>query len=85
MPIPVDLGLGLQVVFGENGVLEGISNDVGYVDMSTVDEETSVKIGNAIALKGGRFVEVCILGPFRIPPAYYSRSKRENLSHNLRC
>jgi 3-hydroxyisobutyrate dehydrogenase-like beta-hydroxyacid dehydrogenase len=30
----------------------------GYVDMSTVDEQTSQRIGEAVAAKGGRFLEV---------------------------
>ncbi len=48
----------LQVVFGEQGVLEGIGAGRGYVDMSTVDEQTSIKIHEAISSKGGRFLEV---------------------------
>lgn len=48
----------MQVVFGADGVLEGISANKGYVDMSTVDEDTSIKIGEAVTEKGGRFVEV---------------------------
>lgn len=46
------------MVFSESGVLEGISAGKGYVDMSTVDEETSTRIGDAVTAKGGRFVEV---------------------------
>lgn len=37
--------------------MEGISGK-GYVDMSTVDEATSKKIGAAVTAKGGRFLEV---------------------------
>lgn len=39
-------------------MLEGIRAGKGYVDMSTVDEETSTRIGDAVTAKGGRFVEV---------------------------
>ncbi|GMH39347.1 hypothetical protein BSKO_07245 [Bryopsis sp. KO-2023] len=51
-----------DVVLSEGGVLEGISANKGYVDMSTVDEQTSIKIGKAIAEKGGRFVEAPVSG-----------------------
>lgn len=49
-------------VFDDNGVLAGISAGKGYVDMSTVDEATSSKIGAAITAKGGRFVEGPVSG-----------------------
>lgn len=34
----------VQVVFDEHGVLEQITKGKGYIDMSTVDAETSSKI-----------------------------------------
>lgn len=52
----------LQVVFGASGVLEGLSAGKGYVDMSTVDEQTSIRIGEAVAAKGGRFLEAPVSG-----------------------
>jgi glyoxylate/succinic semialdehyde reductase len=52
----------LQVVFGENGVLQGISAGKGYIDMSTVDEQTSQRIHAAITAKGGRFLEAPVSG-----------------------
>ncbi len=33
-----------------------------YVDMSTVDAETSTRIGQAITAKGGRFLEAPVSG-----------------------
>ena len=33
-----------QLVFGPSGVLQGISQGKGYVDMSTVDVETIVDV-----------------------------------------
>lgn len=33
-----------QVVFGKDGILEHISGGKGYIDMSTVDADTSSKI-----------------------------------------
>jgi glyoxylate/succinic semialdehyde reductase len=44
------------------GVLEGLSAGKGYCDMSTVDEETSQKIGQAVLAKGGRFLEAPVSG-----------------------
>ncbi|GAX77645.1 hypothetical protein CEUSTIGMA_g5088.t1 [Chlamydomonas eustigma] len=52
----------LQVVFGENGVLQAISAGKGYIDMSTVDEQTSQRIHAAITSKGGRFLEAPVSG-----------------------
>ncbi|GLI70686.1 hypothetical protein VaNZ11_015626 [Volvox africanus] len=52
----------LAAVFGENGVLSAIVPGKGYVDMSTVDEATSAKIGEAITAKGGKFVEGPVSG-----------------------
>eukprot|EP00405_Crypthecodinium_cohnii_P019196 CAMPEP_0206466240 /NCGR_PEP_ID=MMETSP0324_2-20121206/28337_1 /ASSEMBLY_ACC=CAM_ASM_000836 /TAXON_ID=2866 /ORGANISM="Crypthecodinium cohnii, Strain Seligo" /LENGTH=289 /DNA_ID=CAMNT_0053939311 /DNA_START=86 /DNA_END=955 /DNA_ORIENTATION=+ len=51
-----------KVVFGEQGVLAGISPGKKFVDMSTVDEETSKDIGAAIKAKGGLFVEAPVSG-----------------------
>ncbi|KAG2432149.1 hypothetical protein HXX76_009072 [Chlamydomonas incerta] len=52
----------LAAVFGDNGVLKGISAGKGYVDMSTVDEATSTRIGEAVTAAGGRFVEGPVSG-----------------------
>ncbi|MDQ5988079.1 MAG: glyoxylate/succinic semialdehyde reductase [Syntrophus sp. SKADARSKE-3] len=51
-----------EVCFGDSGVLAGIGDGRGYVDMSTVDSETSRMIGEAIAARGGRFVEAPVSG-----------------------
>lgn len=48
--------------FGEHGVLEGLSAGKGYVDVSTVDPETAMKIGRAVQEKGGRFLEAPVSG-----------------------
>jgi len=48
--------------FGENGVLEGIGEGKGYVDMSTVDAATSRRIGAALTARGGRFLEAPVSG-----------------------
>ncbi|CAH8390120.1 unnamed protein product [Eruca vesicaria subsp. sativa] len=51
-----------QVVFDKYGVLEEICEGKGYIDMSTVDAETSLKINQATTGKGGRFVEGLVSG-----------------------
>jgi len=51
-----------EVCFGPQGVLAGISNGRGYVDMSTVDSDTSLAIADAINAAGGRFLEAPVSG-----------------------
>ena len=48
--------------FGNDGVLAGIADGRGYVDMSTVDADTSQKIGAAVTARGGRFLEAPVSG-----------------------
>ena len=50
------------VVHGTDGVLAGIGDGRGYVDMSTVDAETSTAIEVAIRQAGGRFLEAPVSG-----------------------
>lgn len=50
------------VCFGPSGILEGIGDGRGYVDMSTVDAATAKKIADAIASRGGRFLEAPVSG-----------------------
>ncbi|BCR06952.1 3-hydroxyisobutyrate dehydrogenase [Desulfuromonas versatilis] len=50
------------VCFAGGGVLEGLPPGHGYVDMSTVDAETSQKIGAAVLARGGRFLEAPVSG-----------------------
>ncbi|WP_029914538.1 NAD(P)-dependent oxidoreductase [Pelobacter seleniigenes] len=51
-----------EICFGEQGVIGGIGDSRGYVDMSTVDAETSAKIARAVAAAGGRFLEAPVSG-----------------------
>lgn len=51
-----------QVVFGAGGVIEGLDDGKGYVDMSTVDENTSRNIDAGITAAGGRFLEAPVSG-----------------------
>ncbi|GAB6190915.1 NAD(P)-dependent oxidoreductase [Desulfocastanea catecholica] len=48
--------------FDAGGVLEGISSGKGYVDISTVDPATAVRIAGAVQKKGGRFLEAPVSG-----------------------
>ncbi|KAA3474787.1 glyoxylate/succinic semialdehyde reductase 1-like [Gossypium australe] len=57
-----DPAAALSVVFDKDGVLDQIGSGKGYIDMSTVDPETSCKISEAIALKGGHFLEAPVSG-----------------------
>ncbi len=51
-----------DLCFGKDGVLDAISEGKSYVDISTVDPKTSIKIGTAIGKKGGRFLEAPVSG-----------------------
>lgn len=51
-----------ELCFGKQGVLEGIGQNKGYIDVSTVDPQTSMEIGNAINEKSGRYLEAPVSG-----------------------
>lgn len=51
-----------EIVFGADGVLAGIGEGRGYIDMSTVDDATAREIAAAIIGKGGRFLEAPVSG-----------------------
>ncbi|KAL5574370.1 hypothetical protein UlMin_023967 [Ulmus minor] len=57
-----DPSAALSVVFDKDGVLEQISSGKGYIDMSTVDADTSSKISEAISAKGAYFLEAPVSG-----------------------
>ncbi|XP_047321865.1 glyoxylate/succinic semialdehyde reductase 1 [Impatiens glandulifera] len=57
-----DPAAALSVVFGKDGVLEEICKGKSYIDMSTVDAETSSRISEGIASKGGHFLEAPVSG-----------------------
>ncbi|MGB1597138.1 MAG: NAD(P)-dependent oxidoreductase [Promethearchaeia archaeon] len=52
----------LEAVNGAGGVLSSIGAGKSYVDCSTVDEETSQKIADAVTAAGGRFLEAPVSG-----------------------
>ncbi|XP_028968468.1 putative oxidoreductase GLYR1 homolog [Galendromus occidentalis] len=51
-----------EVVFGQWGVLMGMKQGKGYVEMSTIDPDTSRDINDAITQKGGRYLEAPVCG-----------------------
>ncbi|XP_057953389.1 glyoxylate/succinic semialdehyde reductase 1 [Malania oleifera] len=57
-----DPSAALSVAFDKDGVLEQICNGKGYIDMSTVDANTSSTICEAISSKGGCFLEAPVSG-----------------------
>lgn len=50
------------VCLGPDGVLDGIEPGKGYVDMSTIDPDTSVDMGAAVTDCGGRYLEAPVSG-----------------------
>ncbi|TYL47990.1 NAD(P)-dependent oxidoreductase [Marinomonas sp. IMCC 4694] len=57
-----DPAAALALCQGEEGVVAGIGEGRGYVDMSTVDDTTSKTIAQAITQAGGRFLEAPVSG-----------------------
>ncbi|KAF5177410.1 Glyoxylate/succinic semialdehyde reductase [Thalictrum thalictroides] len=57
-----DPSAALTVVFDKDGVLEQIGEGKCYIDMSTVDADTSSKISEEITKKGGYFLEAPVSG-----------------------
>ncbi|GFN81652.1 glyoxylate/succinic semialdehyde reductase 2, chloroplastic [Plakobranchus ocellatus] len=55
-----------DIMFGNMGVLDGISKGKCYVEMSTVDEETVQDVADAIMVRGGAFLEAPVCGS-RVP------------------
>jgi len=51
-----------EMVFGNCGVLSEIGPGKSFIEMSGIDPETSVDIGEAIVSRGGRFLESMIQG-----------------------
>eukprot|EP00963_Diacronema_lutheri_P008182 scaffold718_cov342-Pavlova_lutheri.AAC.38 len=50
------------VACGEEGVVHGMGPGKGYVDVSTVDVQTSTRIGDAIRATGAEFLEAPVSG-----------------------
>ncbi len=52
----------LALCQGPDGVMAGIGDNRGYVDMSTVDDKTSKTIAASITQAGGRYLEAPVSG-----------------------
>jgi 2-hydroxy-3-oxopropionate reductase len=50
------------VCFGHDGALDGLGAGRGYVDMSTVDDDTVQLIAAGVAARGGRYLEAPVSG-----------------------
>jgi 3-hydroxyisobutyrate dehydrogenase-like beta-hydroxyacid dehydrogenase len=50
------------VACGPGGIVEGLAPGHGYIDMSTVDPQTSASLAAAVAACGGRFLEAPVSG-----------------------
>jgi glyoxylate/succinic semialdehyde reductase len=53
------------VVFGPHGVLSAIGDRRGYIDHSTIDEATGLRISEAVTAKGARFLAAPVSGGWR--------------------
>ncbi|XP_077518729.1 nucleosome-destabilizing factor isoform X2 [Amblyomma americanum] len=51
-----------EMVFGNCGVLQEIRDNKGYVEMTSIDPDTSQDISEAIMLRGGRYLEAPVSG-----------------------
>jgi len=51
-----------EACFGKDGVLAGLAQGRGYIDMSTVDDDTAREIAEAVTAKGARFLEAPVSG-----------------------
>ncbi|GFU05754.1 putative oxidoreductase GLYR1 [Trichonephila clavipes] len=64
-----DISAVKAILFHSDGVLKGLENSCtnetifkGFVEMSTIGYEQSIKIASDINDKGGRYLEACMLG-----------------------
>ncbi|XP_022654775.1 glyoxylate/succinic semialdehyde reductase 1-like isoform X2 [Varroa jacobsoni] len=51
-----------DIVFGNYGVISEMKNGKGYVEMSSIDPETSRDLAEAIVARGGRYLEAPFVG-----------------------
>ncbi|KAG6551784.1 hypothetical protein Mapa_006601 [Marchantia paleacea] len=57
-----DPAAAIAVALGEDGVVKGLGPNKGYVDVSTVDAETSKAIAEAVRATGAQFLEAPVSG-----------------------
>ena len=53
------------VVFGKDGVLEGIPEGHSYIDCSTIDEHIGCRVAEALQARGARFLAAPVSGGWR--------------------
>lgn len=46
-----------EVIFGPDGVLSAMDATKGYIELTTIDNDTALDIADAVRSKGGRFLE----------------------------
>jgi 3-hydroxyisobutyrate dehydrogenase len=51
-----------EIVFGNCGILAEVRSQKGYVEMTTIDADTSNDISEAIMARGGRYLEAPLIG-----------------------
>ncbi|MCX7983170.1 MAG: NAD(P)-dependent oxidoreductase [Syntrophales bacterium] len=57
-----DPAASVDVCFGLDGVVTGIGEGRGYIEMSTIDPGTARRIADAVTKAGGRFLEAPVSG-----------------------
>ncbi|HEX9878753.1 MAG TPA: NAD(P)-dependent oxidoreductase [Candidatus Binatia bacterium] len=52
-----------EVLCGKGGVVEGLTRDKIVIETSSIDAETSIRVGREIQSRGGRYLEAALIGP----------------------
>ncbi len=59
-----------EVICGKGGVVEGLKKDTILIETSSIDAETSIRVGKGVESYGGRYLEAALIGP---PPVVEAR------------
>ena len=51
-----------EIVSGENGLVRSINQGAIFVDMSTVDAESSAEVNEVLEKKGAKYIRACVTG-----------------------
>lgn len=52
-----------EVICGKGGVVEGLTKDKIVIETSSIDAETSIRVGKAVEAHGARYLEAALIGP----------------------
>ena len=52
-----------EVVCGSGGVVEGLSKNKILIETSSIDADTSIRVGKEVLSHGGRYLEAALIGP----------------------